>query len=104
MGDEINADLDPAAAAAIRFQRDHPAGGKKAKLEDALGAGAAHPGWAASSMNATCVYNWEVRLRQLGRAAEEAADGVTKSMDIYLTADTTAAGELRRNAQWLEGA
>ncbi|WP_410636259.1 hypothetical protein [Amycolatopsis sp. cmx-4-83] len=104
MGGEINADIDPTAAAAIRFQRDHPAGSTKAKLEDALAAGAAHPGWAVSPMNATCVYSWEVRLRQLGRVAEEAADGVTKSMDIYLTADTTAADELRRSAKWLEDA
>lgn len=100
----IDADTGPVWGAADRFRQDLPDEANRPNLADAEAAGNAHHGWLAAAENRECVDAWRARLRQLGQAAEAAADTVTQAMDLYLDADRSAADELRRQAQWLEQA
>ncbi|MEV6230772.1 hypothetical protein AB0L88_23215 [Saccharopolyspora shandongensis] len=104
MSYEVRAETGLVSAVATRFTEDHPADVDKAKLAVARQAGESDLGWAVAAANSMCVYTWEVRLRQLGRDAEAAANGVAAAMGVYVASGRTAADELRRNAQWLEEA
>ncbi|MGW7002543.1 hypothetical protein ACWGCW_06880 [Streptomyces sp. NPDC054933] len=99
---DIGVTPKPVSAAAAKFKTDRAAGAHKANLSDAESAGKAHSGWASGAANDVCVSAWQLRLREMGKNVETAADSVTKAMDAYVSTDTSVANQLHQQAKWLE--
>ncbi len=98
MGWNLDAIIEPVFGIATKFLGDRSAGEHVA----GLGAAKPHQGWACAAASAACVGAWQARLHQLGAEANNAANAVTKSMDIYVDADKSATDELRKQAEWFE--
>ncbi|TVL91737.1 hypothetical protein [Streptomyces sp. SAJ15] len=98
--------IDPPSPkkSAAAFHLASQEGRNKTKLDDPVTAGETHADWAVAEPNEACVSAWRGRLHKLGEQARLAASTITDAMDDYVDTDTSFGAELRKDADWLEGA
>lgn len=100
----IQVNAAPVIRAARYLETQGDGTSKKIKMDDPIAASKAHEGWDASAANNACVTAWRVRLQKLGKAALDASEELTKSMDDYISTDGSVRDDMSKGASWLRGA
>ncbi|MEV8533015.1 hypothetical protein [Streptomyces sp. NPDC051211] len=74
----------------------------KSTLDDAEAVGGLHAGWTAGPASDDCVGAWQRRLRELADLVDDAADALTRGMNVTIGEDRAIADRLRAAGGVLE--